>query len=353
MPWSFKLFEIAGTQVRAHLTFFVLLAVLGSWSYYQGGIDAAVERVVFVILLFGCVVLHEFGHALAALRYGVRTPDITILPIGGLARLESMPEKPGEEAVVAIAGPIVNVIIAILLGAYLYLSSGMQTAVDFESVVASLPGQLLLANIALVVFNLVPAFPMDGGRLLRAFLTSQIGYVRATQIAATLGQGLAIAFAVLAIFAGPLLFLVAVFVFLAAANEKQAAAIRDFAARRTVRDVMITNLEPLSLDSSIGDALQLLSRSTQDVVPVLDHDQQLCGFVSRRDLERAFKRDGPARPISDMVEADIPSVASDAELKQVVDLLQTSEKHIVAITDRFRRFQGYIALKHVARLAAL
>ena len=164
------------------MTFFVLLAVLGTRSYSQGRFDAAVERVVVVIVLFGCAVLHEFGHALAALQYGVSTPNITILPIGGLACLESMPDKPDEDAVVIIAGPIVDVIIAILLGAYLYLSFGVQTALYFEGVVASLPGQLLLANIALIiVFKLVPAFPMDRGLLLPAILTSQMEYLQATQ----------------------------------------------------------------------------------------------------------------------------------------------------------------------------
>ena len=262
MPSSFKLFEIAGTQVRFHVTFFVLLAVLGTRSYSQGRFDAAVERVVFVIVLFGCVVLHELGHALAALQYGVSTPNITILPIGSLARLESMPDKPGEDAVVIIAGPIVDAIIALLLGAYLYLSFGVQTALYFEGVVASLPGQLLLANIALItVFKLVPVFPMDRGLLLRAILTSQMEYWQATQSVATIGQYLAIAFAVLAIFAGPLLFRVAVSVFLAAANEKQAAAVRAFAARSTVRDVMSTHLEPLSLDSNVGDRCNYLAAS--------------------------------------------------------------------------------------------
>lgn len=229
MGSSFQIARIAGTSVRIHVTFFLLLAYI-AWINYGdgGGSDAAIEGVTFVLVLFACVVAHEFGHIFAARRYGIRTPVVTVLPIGGVASLERMPQKPSQEIAVALAGPAVNIAIAAAImlvtpdlsveNSYSVLSGG---TTFFQ--------EIAYANIFLAVFNLIPAFPMDGGRVLRALLSAWLGFRQGTRIAALLGQALAALFALAAIaYAMPILFLVALFVFLAAGAEARAV---DRAAR--------------------------------------------------------------------------------------------------------------------------
>src|SRR5882762_2329819 len=176
MRWSIKIARIAGIELRIHITFLLFLAWIGFTYYQVGGPPAAIEGVVFLLALFGCVVLHEFGHATAAASFGIRTPDITLLPIGGVARMQRMPDKPWQELVVAIAGPLVNVFIA---GMLIFV---LGRHVEFEHLEQlSQPGVEMLAklasvNISLVLFNLIPAFPMDGGRALRSLLAMTMNH---------------------------------------------------------------------------------------------------------------------------------------------------------------------------------
>ena len=215
MPWSFKIARIAGIDVRIHATFVLLLALMAAFSGHSGAFT-------FTCLVFGCVLLHEFGHAFAARRYGIHTPDITLLPIGGVARLERMPDRPAQEIVVAIAGPLVNVAIAALLWAGLGFPTDLFHSGSLRGLGASLPRSLLVVNVSLVLFNLIPAFPMDGGRILRALLAMLLEYSRATHIAAVLGQVCAFAFGFWALRQHPVNLthvLVAAFIYSAAANE--------------------------------------------------------------------------------------------------------------------------------------
>src|SRR5256712_12967046 len=191
MGWSMPIFRVAGIQLRIHITFLLLIAWLAFGYYAQGGSAVALSRVIFVLLLFLCFVLHEFRHALACKAFGINTPDITLLPFGGVARLERMPEEPVKELIIAVAGPLVNVVIA--LG--LFVAGGSQALLNPTTVEGGgLIAQLLTINIILVLFNLLPAFPMDGGRGFRALLANGMGYGRGTQVAATVGQGFAFVF---------------------------------------------------------------------------------------------------------------------------------------------------------------
>jgi Zn-dependent protease len=195
--------------------------------YWQaGGVSGAIQGVAFTLLLFLCVLLHEFGHAFAARAYGIRTPDITLLPIGGVARLERMPEKPVQELVVAIAGPAVNVVIALVLFFVLAAKIRMSNFSGRGPLEESLTAQLLEINVMLLLFNAIPAFPMDGGRVLRSLLAMKLDYVLATTIAARIGQVIAIGFAVVGFFMAPMLIFIAVFVFSAAQQELAYARFR-------------------------------------------------------------------------------------------------------------------------------
>ena len=207
--------------MKLHVTFLLLLAWIGAAYYAQGGTAAAVAGLLFILLIFASVLLHEFGHVLAARRYGIETPDITLLPIGGVARLKRMPDDPKQELVVALAGPAVNVLIAAVL--FVVVGSMATPEEMARPGAASLLAQVLTINVVLVLFNLLPAFPMDGGRVLRAFLAMRMSYVRATGIAARVGQGMAFLFGFVGLFINPLLIFIAFFVYLGATQEAAAS----------------------------------------------------------------------------------------------------------------------------------
>jgi Zn-dependent protease len=225
MKWSYRIARIADTDVRIHVTFLLLPAYFGFVEWKTDGPVAAAMTVLFILILFLCVLLHEFGHALAGRHYGIRTPDITLLPIGGIAHLERIPEKPIQEFVIAIAGPAVNVAIAIAIIPALVFTGGLfgPPVNDFRSLLHN----LLFLNLGLVLFNLIPAFPMDGGRIFRALLAMKLSWLAATRIAARTGQFVAILFAIGGFFWSPLLILIALFVFKGAQQELEYAKHRD------------------------------------------------------------------------------------------------------------------------------
>jgi stage IV sporulation protein FB len=225
MSWSLNIGSVAGTAIRIHVTFLLFLAWIFGVNYFSGGPQVAWSSLLFVVLLFLCVLLHEFGHIFTARGFGVRTPDVILLPIGGVARLERIPEKPSEEFLIAIAGPAVNVVIALLLMAVggANLSAGHLSS-TLEASNVSMVDRLAAVNLFLALFNLIPAFPMDGGRVLRALLASRLGYVRATEIAAMIGQGVALVLGFLGLFGNPLLLFIAIFVYLAASSEAHLVA---------------------------------------------------------------------------------------------------------------------------------
>jgi Zn-dependent protease len=219
MRSSLKIASIFGIEVRIHLTFLIFLVWIW-FSYYQiAGFAGAVQGVLFILALFACVLLHEFGHAFAARGFGIETPDITLLPIGGVARLSRIPEKPWQELVVAIAGPLVNVVIAAALIFVIHGSASLGELEYLESPRTELLAKLASVNVMLILFNLIPAFPMDGGRVLRALLAMAMPYARATQIAAWIGQGLAVVFGIFGIFGNPFLIFIAFFIFVGAQQE--------------------------------------------------------------------------------------------------------------------------------------
>jgi len=220
MRWSLKATRIAGIDVYIHFTFFLLLAWVAFIHWKQtGSIGAALVGVLFILSIFACVVLHELGHALAAKKYAIRTRDIILLPIGGVARLEKMPDKPVQELWVALAGPAVNVGIAAALAVYLYVSNSFSPVDQSTMTTAPFLERILGVNIFLVLFNMIPAFPMDGGRVLRALLAMRLAYTRATRISANLGQGIALLFGIFGLFYNPLLLFIAFFVWIGAAQE--------------------------------------------------------------------------------------------------------------------------------------
>jgi Zn-dependent protease len=222
MRSSLKIASISGIEVRIHVTFFLFLAWIWFGYYQIAGARWATQGVLLFIALFACVLLHEFGHAFAARAFGIQTADITLLPIGGVARLDRIPEEPWQELVVAVAGPLVNVVIAVALRLVVHEAAPLDQIELIENPRIELLDQLASVNIMLVMFNLIPAFPMDGGRVLRALLAMAMPYSRATWIAAMIGQALAICLAIYS-FIGPsrdpILIFIAFFIFISARQE--------------------------------------------------------------------------------------------------------------------------------------
>lgn len=351
MQWSFPIAKVAGSEIRIHLTFFLLLLWIGIAHFQQGGGAAAVEGVLFIVAVFACVVLHELGHALAARRYGIRTPNITLLPIGGVAQLERMPEKPMEEVVVAIAGPMVNVVIAALLILFMGGLPDLETASELQNPSLDFMARLAVVNIILVVFNLIPAFPMDGGRVLRALLATRYSRVRATEIAASVGQVTSFLFGFLGLLSGNvLLIFVAIFVYIAATSESQATSLQAMAARVPVREGMITHYDALGPASTLGDAAEALLRTTQHEFPVVDGDGNLRGVLTRAGMVAALQERGRGSPVHEVMEHPIPVVLETAMLDAAVKVLQSAEIPAVGVTDRQGRLIGYVTSENIGEL---
>ncbi len=363
MRWSFPIARVAGIDVRIHLTFLLLPLYYALSVYPKGGAPAAIGAVVFILLVFFCVLLHEFGHALAARRYGIRTADITLWPIGGVARLERLPEKPSQELVVALAGPAVNVVIALVL--YFLLGLGgifLRDPGDDPDAVQlwNLPTSLLAANIALVLFNLIPAFPMDGGRVLRALLAMRLPHARATQIAAMIGQGCAVVFGFWGIFGfgdtigrgGPTVVLIAFFIFMAASQEATAAQMRDVTRRVRLSEALITDFKTLPLEATLADAVALLLRGTQQDFPVVDEAGRAAGVLTRQDLVAALGNDprGQATPVAAVMRRDIPSVPIHASFEAAFRTMQECACPALPVVDGFGRLVGLITPENVGEL---
>lgn len=351
MQWSFPIARVAGSEIRIHLTFFLLLLWIGIAHFQMGGGAAATEGVLFVIAVFACVVLHELGHAVAARRYGIRTPKITLLPIGGVAELERMPEKPSEEIVVAVAGPLVNVAIAavlvLILGAHLNLASISQ----IENPSYGFLGRLAVVNVVLVLFNLIPAFPMDGGRVLRALLATRFPRVRATEYAARVGQVTAFGFGFVGLLTGNvLLIFVAVFVYMAATAEAQATSLQDAARHVYVRDAMITSYETLGTAATVGDAAEALLRTTQHEFPVVDGGGNLRGILTRSDMVSALQKSGRSLSVLEAMTKDIPIVRLDQMLDAAFVALQRDRAPAVGVVDRAGRLVGYVTSENIGEL---
>lgn len=316
MRGSYRIARIAGIDVKIHVTFLLLLAWFG-WIYWQeGGMIGAFQGVGFTLLLFLCVLLHEFGHAFAARAYGIRTPDITLLPIGGVARLERMPARPAHELVVAIAGPAVNIVIALSLAFVLAFKIRATDLSELDHVGGSLLAKLFYVNVMLVAFNALPAFPMDGGRVLRALLAMRFGNVLATTIAARVGQTIAAGFAAASFFGMPMLLFIAIFVFFGAQQELVYARSRSSGPRK-ISDIMHAHFSAIPADTPVDHAIAFAKESGQPFFPVVDAGLRSLGVVTLASLESAAA-DGRNRPVSLVAEPAV-CVQSSAPVDSLLE----------------------------------
>jgi len=343
--WSFRLFTLAGIRIEVHVTFLLMVAWL---ALFQRGANPAFLTLGELLLLFLCVLLHELGHALAARRFGIHTREIVLLPIGGVARLERMPEKPAQEVVVALAGPGVNVILATALAAVLAargvtaeqaLARADQGPVEF----------LLLANLAMLVFNLVPAFPMDGGRVLRAVLAMTMPYARATRIASQVGQGFALLFAVYGVISrSPVMVFIALFVFMAAGEERALVQTRASLAGMPVSAAMVTAFLSIETRHELQHAVDLMLAGDQQDFPVLEGGRYL-GMLARKELIQGLREQGPTAPVGRIVRVDVEPVEASWPLERALQAMRAGRHASVPVVMR-GQLVGLLTLENVSEL---
>jgi Zn-dependent protease len=320
-----------GIDVYIHVTFLLLLGFIGvSHWLAERSLSAAVSGTLFFLALFACVLLHEYGHALMARRYGIPTRDITLLPIGGVARLERMPERPSQELRVALAGPAVNVGIAAALAVWLTLTNSWEPLSSLSTTQGSFVERLLAVNLFLVVFNLLPAFPMDGGRVLRALLSMSLEPARATRIAARIGQGMAVLFGLAGFLGNPMLILIAVFVWFGAAQEAASAEAKSLFSGVAVRDAMVTDFRRLSPRDTAGEAAQLLLAGSQQDFPVVE-DGRVVGVLTHLDLVAALRSRGEEVPVGEIMDREFDSARADESLDQALARVEPGRHQMLPV----------------------
>lgn len=353
MKGSWHLGQIAGIRVQMHWTFLILIVwVVVEHATAGAGPKQIVAGVVLVLAVFGCVILHELGHALTARQFGIATKDITLLPIGGVARLERMPSDPRQELLVAIAGPAVNVAIAGLLYVALSTAGALRPVGELARVGGSLLPQLMWINVFLVAFNLLPAFPMDGGRVLRALLAFRLPYRRATRIAAFAGQVMAALFGFWGLMGpNPFLLFIALFVFLGAQAEAQQVELRLAIEGLAVRDAMMTRFTTLPDTATLGDAAEELLAGAQQDFPVVANGR-LVGLLPRTTLVARLKESGRGAPIRDLVTLECRTAAEHESLEDVLARMREARCPAIPVV-RDGTVVGLLTLENVSEMMLL
>jgi len=331
MKWSWRIARIAGIDLYVHVTFLILVGwvALSHYLARQSAADAF-TGVAFIFSLFGIVVLHELGHALTARRFGIPTRDITLLPIGGVARLDRMPQDPKQELLVALAGPAVNVVLAAILFVVLELGQGLSAYGDVVRVGGRFLDQLFWVNVSLAAFNLLPAFPMDGGRVLRGLLALRMDYLRATQLAAGIGQAMAVLFGFVGLFTNPFLVFIALFVWLGAAGEASMVQMRSALAGIPVQKAMVTDFRTLAPDDPLGRAVDYVLAGFQQDFPVVE-EGRVVGVLTRSDLLNALARRGKDVRVGDVMQRDIETGGPRDMLEGVLGRLQRRRCHTLPV----------------------
>lgn len=332
MKWSWKIGEVAGIGIYVHATFFLIFAWVILVHYFQGrSVFATILGLLFITALFACIVLHELGHALTAKRFGIKTRDITLLPIGGVARLERMPEKPVQELWVALAGPAVNVVIAVILFALLAVTGALVPTRGLSMTGGPFLERLAVVNVFLVLFNLIPAFPMDGGRVLRAVLATRMEYSQATNAAASVGQIIAFGFGFLGLTAGnPFLIFIAFFVWIGAAEEASMVQMKTALGGIPVSRAMVTEFHTLNPSDTLGHAVERILAGSQHDFPVVYGDE-IIGILMREDLVAALSHKGSESLVQDSMRREFQQVEASEMLETAFRRLQDCKCHTLPV----------------------
>lgn len=346
MRWSVKVCRIFGIPVRIHLTFLLLLLFIALRRPDEAAGLSGLRGVLLVLAIFACVVAHELAHSLVARSYGVRVRSITLFPIGGVASMEAMPERPMQEILMAVAGPAISLFLSAAFFATGLALYGAEVSTIF-GLTDHMLIQLAWANALLAAFNLLPAFPMDGGRMLRGLLAAVIGPLRATRIAAAAGQILA----VMMVFGGALsgqwlLALIGVFIFFGGQAEEHATAMRVFLSHEPAHRAMLSSPEPVGPEETLAGILDRLCHGTQEDFPVVD-DGKFLGLLPKAVILRALKERPPETPVSELMVSPT-AAAPDTPLSEIHRMMRRSEVGVVPVVEG-DRVVGLVTLEQIGK----
>jgi stage IV sporulation protein FB len=355
MSWSLRLFRVKGIDVKVHLTFVLILI----WAAYRWGVGmnlgsrGALFGVVVILLLFGCVTIHELAHSLTAIRFGGKVREITLLPIGGISQMEEMPTKPKQELIMSLAGPMTNFVIAglLILAASLFKIPFGLSAEALSKVLGSVtwPGlvsYLAISNIVLGVFNLLPAYPMDGGRVLRSLLALRMSHARATVLAVQIGQGLAWLLGLFGVLSGAwTLVIIAIFIYLGAGQEGKAIEVKDVLDGLRVSQAMTREVQTLRPDSPIGEAVDKILHGLQADFPVVEGGR-LVGFLTATEIVGALKEYGPAVAVEMAMRRDVPTVGPDEPLFEAQQRMGRARLRAIPVI-KGERLEGLLSAQDV------
>lgn len=347
MRWSLNMGKIFGINFRIHVTFFLLLLFIFISVQNQHGFNKALLSTLFICSVFVCVLIHEIGHSLIARRFGKEAKSITLLPIGGVATMEEMPEKPAQEILMSIIGPLINLVIAGILYLFVGHWSGIGAPNLQPDSARMFFSGLIGVNIMLAIFNMIPAFPMDGGRVLRGILAMRMDYLTATSAAVSVGQALAMVFILFGIFFNWWLALIGLFLYIGAGTEKQQVLLRSFLHQVPVSEAMTTDFRSLRPDERLSSALEHFYHGCQDDFPVIG-DAGIEGILTRHQILASISQKGPDTLIVDVMDKSFASVSSNMLLDDVYKKLSASEKTAVAVIDD-RTVKGMICLDGISR----
>jgi Zn-dependent protease/predicted transcriptional regulator len=355
MGWSFRIARIDGIDIKVHISFFLIL-ILGAveWGGLTGTVDGALFGVVLMILLFTCVTLHELGHSIVAKLFGIPVREIILFPLGGVSNITKNPDKPLHDLLISIAGPLVNVLIALILAVVLG-RVGVVSLLDGQGMVQelqtpSLQGMLLwllAANATLVIFNLIPAFPLDGGRAFRAILAMFLGYRRATRIASLVGQLLAIVMGIYALISGNfVLALIAVIIFFGANQETATAESKTVLKTLRVGDAYNKNALTLAIGDKVNKVVDYLLTSYQPDFAVLQ-GSNLLGIVTRNDVLRAMASSPTDLFVTEIMQRNVVKVDASMTLQEVGERMQAQSARVAAVYNG-TMYLGLVGLEDIS-----
>ena len=349
MKWSWKVGRIAGIEIYLHMTFLILIAWIGlAYWNLSGEINAVISGTGFILALFFCVLLHELGHALTARRFDIGTRSITLLPIGGIAAIEKTPDDPREEVIIALAGPGVSVAIAALLWLLLKATGGLVPLDELSLTEGSFLQRLMIINALLAAFNLLPAFPMDGGRVFRASLAQFMNPLKATRIAARVAHGFALLMAVIGLQYNLWLVLIAIFIWIGATTEASMAGFKSVLTKIPADKAMLKDFEVLEADESLERAIELTLAGTQKDFPVL-RDGKVVGVLRQDDLLRGLHDHGKLCRVDQVMREGVPEIRIDESVEDIFERLQSGDSGLIIVTDK-GRLAGLIDLDNVSEL---
>jgi Zn-dependent protease/CBS domain-containing protein len=347
MKWSFQIGKLFGIPIRVHFTFLLLLLFIGIAGSKQGGSSGAIFGMVTIVFIFLCVILHEVGHSLMAIHYGIKVRDIILLPIGGVSQMEEIPEDPKEEISISLVGPLVSFGLAIL---FFILAKLLHQGISFKSLTifgGNLLANLFWINLILGLFNLIPAFPMDGGRVLRGILATGMDSLKATKIAVGVGQAFAILLFFFGIFFNWWMALIAIFIYLGAEGEERMVAVRSSLAKSPVRLAMLTDIHTVSPEETIGKVLERICHGLQQDFPVVEGGE-VVGILAREAIFTALHKHEKTALVKDIMQKDFVFTTEEASLSDIFKKM-TAQKLSVIPVMKGKQLLGMINLEQIGK----